>query len=79
MFLSEKPESIEAGGSFIDNINPDSLVVVKGCMLEPSLAQSSIGVYYQFIRSGYFSLDPDSSESNIVFNRTATLRDTFKK
>ena len=79
LFLSEKPDSIEAGGGFIDNINPHSLVIVKGCMLEPSLAQSNIGIYYQFIRSGYFSLDPDSSESNIIFNRTATLRDTFKK
>jgi glutaminyl-tRNA synthetase len=48
-------------------------------MLEPSLVQAAPGDIYQFERLGYFAVDPDTTENNIVFNRTATLRDQWAK
>ena len=79
LFLKPNPEEVEKGSDFKININPNSLEVLKSCRLEPSLAGSAPGSRYQFERLGYFSVDPDSSESNLVFNRTVTLRDTWAK
>ncbi|MGB3112199.1 MAG: glutamine--tRNA ligase, partial [Candidatus Omnitrophota bacterium] len=62
------------------NLNPNSLEVLKSCKLEPSLKDASSGSRYQFERQGYFFVDPaDSSDKKPVFNRTVTLRDTWKK
>lgn len=67
-------------GTFLDNINPESLEVVRDAKLEPSLATAEPGQHFQFERLGYFFTDPvDSKPGKPVFNRTATLRDTWAK
>ena len=79
LFIKPNPEEVEEGSDFKANINPNSLEILQSCRLEPSLSASTPGSRYQFERLGYFSVDPDSSESNLVFNRTVTLRDTWAK
>ena len=66
-------------GEFLDSINPDSLQVLQGCKLEPSLAAWPTGDAVQFERLGYFAPDPDGTPEKPVFNRTMTLRDTWAK
>jgi glutaminyl-tRNA synthetase len=64
---------------FTVNINPDSLEVLTGCKLEPSLAGAAVGSRYQFERQGYFCVDPDSDGAKLVFTETVSLRDTWAK
>ncbi|HVT27161.1 MAG TPA: glutamine--tRNA ligase/YqeY domain fusion protein [Lacipirellulaceae bacterium] len=67
-------------GTFLDNINPHSLEIVRNAKLEPSLAKAGPGEHFQFERLGYFFTDPvNSNPGQPVFNRTATLRDTWAK
>ena len=78
LFRSVQPEKSEEGGSFLDNINPESLVVLKGCRAEPSLVQAQPEDRFQFEREGYFCVDlKDSVPGKPVFNRTVTLRDSW--
>ena len=77
LFRVEDPSSEE--GDFKDYINPDSLKVYNVVYAEPALANAKFSEYYQFLRKGYFYLDKDSSEENLVFNRTTTLRDNWVK
>jgi glutaminyl-tRNA synthetase len=77
LFKVEDPSSEE--GDFKDYINPDSLHVVKAVYAEPSLVHAKFDERYQFIRKGYFVLDKDTSEERMVFNRTVTLKDSWKK
>ncbi|ARU90684.1 glutamine--tRNA ligase/YqeY domain fusion protein [Pseudomonas sp. M30-35] len=78
LFRSANPEKAEEGSSFLDNINPESLVVLKGCRAEPSLANATVEDRFQFEREGYFCLDSkDSKPDALVFNRTVTLRDSW--
>lgn len=78
LFRSANPEKSEEGGSFLDNINPGSLVVLTGCRAEPSLAQAQPEERFQFEREGYFVADlKDSKPGQPVFNRTVTLRDSW--
>ncbi|WP_137279310.1 glutamine--tRNA ligase/YqeY domain fusion protein [Pseudomonas rhizoryzae] len=78
LFRSAQPEKSEEGGSFLDNINPESLVVLQGCRAEPSLAQAQPEDRFQFEREGYFCVDlKDSAPGKPVFNRTVTLRDSW--
>jgi glutaminyl-tRNA synthetase len=78
LFRSPTPEKAEEGSSFLDNINPGSLVVLKGCRAEPSLAQAQPEERFQFEREGYFCADiKDSKPGAPVFNRTVTLRDSW--
>lgn len=76
LFAKESPEEDE---DFISNLNPASLTTLKGCKVETSLAGAKPGVAYQFLRMGYFCLDPDSRPDALVFNRTVTLKDTWAK
>lgn len=70
----------ETSESFLENVNPESLVVLKGCRAEPSLLQAQVGEGFQFEREGYFCLDSvDSKPDALVFNRTVTLRDSWGK
>ena len=63
-----------------DNLNPNSLVTLTGCKLEPSLASASAGDRYQFERQGYFCADvKDSAPGSLVFNRIVGLRDTWAR
>ncbi|HEY0868634.1 MAG TPA: glutamine--tRNA ligase/YqeY domain fusion protein [Fimbriimonas sp.] len=78
LFLKEDPDEVPEGGSFIDNLNPDSLNV-STCMIEPSVGGAEAGTRYQFERQAYFCVDPDSTTDRLVFNRTATLRDSWAK
>ncbi|MDQ1291669.1 MAG: glutaminyl-tRNA synthetase, partial [Nitrospirota bacterium] len=58
---------------------PQSLERLTGCLVEPSLRQASIGARYQFERTGYFCVDPDTSPDGLVFNRTVSLKDAWAK
>jgi len=69
----------EEGKDFKSNLNPDSLKVLKSCYIEPGLKGAKPGSRYQFERQGYFCVDPSSTEERLIFNRTATLRDTWAK
>ena len=61
------------------DLNPESLEVLTGCQVEPTLATAPIGEPVQFERTGYFCTDPDSTAQRPVFNRTVGLRDTWAK
>lgn len=76
LFTSERPDDDD---DFMTTLNPRSLEVVSNAKIEPSLADASPGHRFQFERLGYFAVDPDSKPGAIVFNRTVTLRDSWKK
>jgi glutaminyl-tRNA synthetase len=76
LFQSEDPG--EGGGDPLANVNPHSLERVTG-KIEPSLADAPAGTRYQFERTGYFAVDPDTRPGAPVFNRTVTLKDTWAK
>jgi len=78
LFTMENPLD-QTEGDFKDYINPDSLEILSGCLVEPSLAKAEPGDRFQFLRQGYFCVDPDSTDGRPVFNRTVTLRDTWAK
>ena len=75
----ENPNKSKDGESFTDNINPDSLQIVEGCKLEPSLKNANPGAYLQFLRNGYYCVDKNSTSDALVFNRTTTLRNSWGK
>ncbi|HJQ22804.1 MAG TPA: glutamine--tRNA ligase/YqeY domain fusion protein [Blastocatellia bacterium] len=79
LFTKENPNEVDEGQEFTANLNPDSLEVVSGCKVEPSLREAAAGAGYQFERLGYFSVDPNSTVERLVFNRTIGLRDTWAK
>ncbi len=80
LFVKENPNEGEEGKDFSDYINPNSLEVLKNCLVEPSLSKAEPESRYQFERLGYFCVDAkDSKQGSLVFNRTATLRDTWAK
>jgi glutaminyl-tRNA synthetase len=79
LFSAEDPERTAAGKTFLDNLNPQSLEVVRDCRLEPGLAEAAPGQRFQFERLGYFCVDDDSRAGALVFNRTVSLRDTWAK
>ncbi|MEP0765586.1 MAG: glutamine--tRNA ligase/YqeY domain fusion protein [Fimbriimonadia bacterium] len=78
LFRKPDPDDVEEGQTYLDNLNPDSLTVTT-CRIEPSVVGSPVGSRYQFERTGYFCVDRDSTPERLVFNRTATLRDTWAK
>ena len=77
LFNVENPADEE--GDFKDYINKDSLHIVQNAYAEPALRNSKFDERYQFLRKGYFTLDKDTSEEKLVFNRTVTLKDTWAK
>ena len=79
LFAKENPLDLEEGAHWMDYLNPNSLEVLTGCKLEPSLATARPGGRFQFERKGYFCVDLDSTEEKPVFNRTVGLRDTWAK
>ena len=76
LFTHEQPDA-EKETDFMEFVNRDSLKVVQG-FAEPSLKSAKVGDHYQFQRIGYFTPDKDSTEDKLVFNRTVTLKDSFK-
>jgi glutaminyl-tRNA synthetase len=79
LFTKPDPGDVAEGGSFLDNLNPDSLEVIFEARLEPSLASAKVEERYQFERVGYFCVDPDSAPGRLVFNRTVPLKDSWAK
>jgi glutaminyl-tRNA synthetase len=79
LFTKADPYDVPEGSDFKANLNPNSLETLTSCQVEPSLAGAPPGSRYQFMRKGYFCVDPDSSEGALVFNRTVALRDTWAK
>jgi glutaminyl-tRNA synthetase len=79
LFSKENPEDVGEGRDFRDNLNPNSLEVLDGVRVEPSLGDAEAGSRYQFLRQGYFCADPDSRKDRPVFNRAVTLRDSWAK
>ena len=79
LFLKPDPDDVPEGQDYRANLNPDSLVVLPRCRVEPSLAGAAPLARYQFERLGYFCVDPDSTPERLVFNRTVTLKDTWAK
>jgi glutaminyl-tRNA synthetase len=71
--------NVEEDEDWISFLNPDSVKVLTDCKIEPELAAAEPGTRYQFLRLGYFVVDPDSAPGRPVFNQTVTLRDTWAK
>ncbi|GIU74375.1 MAG: glutamine--tRNA ligase [Bryobacteraceae bacterium] len=79
LFVKPDPDDTEPGKDWTSNLNPNSLEVLEGCKMEPSLRTAKPGDRFQFERLGYFCVDPDTTEERMVFNRTIGLRDTWAK
>jgi len=79
LFTQQDPSDVPDGADWKDGLKPDSLKVLSGCKVEPSVASAKPGERFQFERQGYFCVDPDSSDQKLVFNRTVTLKDTWAK
>jgi glutaminyl-tRNA synthetase len=79
LFTKEDPDDAPERQDFTANINPDSLKVLTGCKVEPSLKDTRPLDRWQFERIGYVCTDPDTSDGHLVFNRTATLKDAWAK
>ena len=79
LFSAENPDQVSEGRTFLDNLNPNSLEILTSARAEPSLEGAPVGTRVQFERLGYFCVDPDSTASTLVFNRTVSLRDTWSR
>lgn len=77
--LFTDPEPDTGDKNFLDYINPDSLKVMKGCRIEKSVEGAEAPMNYQFMRLGYFCIDKDSKPDALIFNRSVSLKDGFKK
>lgn len=77
LLLDDEEEDNDEGSDWKQQLNPSSLEVLKGCMVEPSLAEVKPGEKFQFFRHGYFSVDTKSDK--LVFNRTVAMKDSWKK
>lgn len=79
LFNVPNPSDEEGVSSFAENLNPDSLKIIDNCKIDASLADTNVGDVFQFMRQGYFCIDPDSTKERPVFNRTVALKDSFSK
>jgi len=79
LFSVEDPDKVPEGGTFLDNLNPNSLEILAGARGEQSIAALGPGARVQFERLGYFCADIESRETALVFNRTVSLRDTWAR
>ncbi len=86
LFRAENPEEAPEGGTYLDNLNPDSLQILTGCKVEPGLKGAKAGDRFQFLRQGYFCLDADEAAGGpgdgggrLVFNQTVSLKDSWAK
>ncbi len=76
---NERAEGQEEEKEFVKQLNPNSLELLADCLVEPGLAGAAPGSRYQFMRKGYFCVDPDSTSGKLVFNRIVSLRDTWDR
>ena len=79
LFTVENPSDETGVNDFTDNLNKDSMIVLKNAKLESNLTNLSVGDKFQFLRLGYFCVDKDSTPEKPVFNRTVALKDSWKK
>ncbi len=79
LFTVPNPDDVPEGADFKQNLNPNSLEVLTCAKVEPGLASAAPGNRYQFLRQGYYCVDPDSRPGHLVFNQTVALRDTWAK
>ncbi|NLI96549.1 MAG: glutamine--tRNA ligase/YqeY domain fusion protein [Synergistaceae bacterium] len=79
LFTLKNLDEVEEGKEYRDYLNPDSLVVLPGCMVEPSLSMAEAGQRFQFLRHGYFCVDPETRPGRPVFNRIVSLKDSWAK
>ncbi|MGC8917339.1 MAG: glutamine--tRNA ligase/YqeY domain fusion protein [Thermoanaerobaculum sp.] len=79
LFTKPDPDDVPEGRTWRDNLNPNSLTVLAGAKIEPSLVLAEPGARFQFERVGYFAVDPDSQSEKPVFNRIVTLKDEWAK
>ncbi|MBN1303215.1 MAG: glutamine--tRNA ligase/YqeY domain fusion protein [Anaerolineales bacterium] len=79
LFTKEQPDDVENGEEYATYVNPASLEIIERAFAEPGLAGTQPGEKFQFERTGYFCVDPDSKENKLVFNRTVALRDSWAK
>ena len=79
LFDVANPARVAEGESFLDHLNPDSLRVLEGCVVEPRLDGVPAETRYQFEREGYFCVDRDSGADGLVFNRTVGLRESWPR
>ena len=77
--LRDIPEGEEEPAHFVDALNPHSLEILTDAKVEPSVRFTAAGAHYQFLRVGYFVVDPDTTPDHIVFNRVVGLKDTWSK
>ena len=75
LFLTSNPGDLE---DYLENLNPESLVILKDCKMDADLVNAKVGDSFQFMRHGYFTVDKNSSDGNIIFNLTASLKDSYK-
>ena len=79
LFTLKNLDDMEEGKDYRDCLNPNSQEVLSGCMVEPGLSVSRAGDRFQFLRHGYFCVDPDTRPELPVFNRIVSLKDTWAK
>ena len=79
LFSKENPNRVDVDQDYKDYLNPNSVELLTDCLVEPSLAGGQPGDSYQFLRRGYFCIDQDSNDQQLVFNRSVSLRDTWAK
>jgi glutaminyl-tRNA synthetase len=79
LFTKEDPNEVKGGQDFTVNINPESMAVKSCCYIEPGVMPVKAMDTFQFERIGYFTVDPDTNQGHVVFNRSVTLRDTWAK
>jgi glutaminyl-tRNA synthetase len=77
--LTTDPTKASPDQDWTQSLNPQSLERLTGCLVEPSLKQAPAGARFQFERTGYFCVDPDTSPGSLVFNRTVSLKDAWSK
>ena len=76
LFNVADPDSAER--NFLDHLSPDSLVTLSGCKIEASVAGAQPPASFQFLRLGYFCLDKDSRPDRLIFNRSVSLKDSYR-
>jgi len=79
LFTLKSLDEMEEGKDYRDYLNPDSIEVLFGCLVEPGLASAEAGNRFQFLRHGYFCVDPDTRPGMPVFNRIVSLKDSWAK
>jgi glutaminyl-tRNA synthetase len=79
LFTVPNPNDPEPGKTYLDYLNPNSLTVLTGCKVEPSLAKAAPGGHYQFERKGFYAVDWESTPERLIFNLTVPLRDSWAK